>query len=243
MRTEAHVAGLSVTVLLHLVLGAIVVSRGEEGCGGGGAEASEFEEAETIEAALAMKEVKPKDRQPQKQKKEKYQPVPAPKLATDKAAMPEPPEPEKPKEKPRLTPREDEIDPASVLQKHREQDETLSTTGAEEVPTEGAADGSKWGSEREAKGDPYVARLIDEHIKSGWAVPSLEQGSGVAVGCVRLDAEGRIQTRELKERSKNANLDRSVEQALDAATDMDEPVPDHLKNLLTVKGICINFKL
>jgi hypothetical protein len=241
VRPGAHLLGMSVTVLLHAGLVFVAITRGDAlGCGGGGtAEASDFEEAETIEAALAFKKIAPKDRQPQKQKKEKYAPVDGPKLATDPTTKPEVvPE----KDKPKMVPREDEIDPASILRKNREQDESLSSTGAEELPVEGADDGSEWGTERDAKGDPYVGELTGR-IKSAWTVPSLEQGSGAAVGCVRLDKAGKIQTRELKDRSKNANLDRSVEEALSGAPDMETPVPDHLVKLLTVKGICINFKL
>jgi hypothetical protein len=234
------VAGIGLTALLHGALIFLVLSKGEAmGCGGGGgdAEASGFEEAETIEAALAFKKVAPKDRQPQKQKKEKYAPVDAPRVSNDPSAIPDDKKPD-----PKIAPRPDEIDPASILHKNRVQDENLSSTGADELPREGADDGSEWGTERDAKGDPYVGELVGR-VKSGWTVPALETGSGLAKGCVRLDGDGKIKARELAKRSSNANLDRSVEEALRTAPDMEAPVPDHLLELLTVKGLCINFNL
>jgi hypothetical protein len=236
---KPFVVGVSLTVLLHAALVLLTVTNGEAlGCGGGaGAEASTFEEAEVIEAALAFKAVKPKDKQPQKQKKQTFAPVDAPKISNDATQIPD----EKPPE-PKIAPTPEEIDPASVLKKNRVQDEDLSSTGVEELPREGADDGSEWGTERDAKGDPYVGELVGR-IKTGWEVPALETGSGKAVGCVRLDKGGRIVFTDIKERSKNANLDRSVEEALRAAPAMEAPVPDHLIRLLTEKGLCINFTL
>jgi hypothetical protein len=224
--------------VLHASLVLLTVGGGEAlGCEGrGGALASRFEEAQTIEASLAFKKVSPKDRQPQKQRKQKFAPVDPIKLSTDPSQTPE-----DRKEQP-LPPREDEIDPAETLNKNRAQDETLSSTGAEELPRDGADDGSEWGTERDARGEPYVGELKGR-IHSAWKVPALETGAGKAVGCVRLDRAGTIKDRELKERSKNANLDRSVEEALREAPAMEAPVPDHLVDLLTVKGICFNFKL
>jgi outer membrane biosynthesis protein TonB len=240
LNREPIFIGVSLTVLLHVGLIFLTISHGDTlGCdSGGGAQAQTFEEAETIEASLAYKKVSPKDKQPQKQKKEKYAPVDQIKLSNDASQTPE--EVKKPDHP--ITPTEDEIDPASVLRKNRQQDENLSSTGTDELPQEGADDGSEWGTALDARGDPYVGELVGR-VKSAWAIPSLEAGSGTAVGCVRLAKDGSITDRELKERSKNANLDRSVEEAMRAAPAMEAPVPDHLVQLLTVRGICINFKL
>lgn len=233
--------GLAATLLLHLFIVGGVVSKGaNEGCGGGGgvASATDFGQAETIEASLAFKEVKPKTKQPQKKKKQKFKPTPE-----DGASKDETKTPEKEPEKEKIPVEPDEIDIASILEKNRKQDEDLSDTGSDEVPVEGAADGSAdWGTETEARGDPYVGELKGR-IYSVWKVPALETGSGQAIGCVRLKEDGEILDRELKKRSKNTNLDRSVEVALKTAPNMEEPVPDKLKTLLTVKGICFNFEL
>lgn len=232
--------GLAATVLLHIfIVGGIVSKGANEGCGGDEvAGASDFKQAETIEASLAFKEVKPKNKQPQKKKKQKFAPTPEDGASKDELKTPD----EKPPEE-KIRVDKDEVDFASILEKNRRQDEDLSDTGSDEVPVEGAADGSKdWGTETEARGDPYLAELKGR-IYSVWKVPTLETGTGTAIGCIRLKEDGEILDRELKTRSKNTNLDRSVEVALKTAPNMDEPVPDKLKTLLTVKGICFPFKL
>jgi len=256
------IGGLVVTVLLHAALVVVTISK----LGGDSAAASDpserFDESITIEAALAFKEVQPQSRQPVKQKKEKYAPpveevpVPAetpppvpppepeaPKIDTDNQVQAEePPKAAKEKPKHKVKPRLDEIDPESILEKNRVQDEDLSETGVDEVPKEGSADGSEWGSERDARGDPYAGELRGR-IESVWSVPSVETGTGVAQGCVKLDEDGKIVDRHVKKKSGNANLDRSVELALKQAPDMEDPVPEHLIDLITVKGICFRFTL
>ena len=248
--------GLVVTVALHAGLAVVALSHMGSGSDANAADPS-FDNAVTIEASLAFKEVKPESRQPQKQKKETYappveeapvepeapEPVPeAPKIDTDPIEQPE--EAVAPKEKPKhkVKPKPEEIDIKSTLEKNRAQDDDLSSTGVDEVPKEGSADGSKWGTERDARGHPYAAELKGR-IYSAWSVPSLETGSGEAHGCVKLDIFGKIVDRAVKKKSGNANLDRSVELALKQAPDMEEPVPDDLLNLITVKGICFRFTI
>lgn len=231
--------GFVLTFFLHAFLGGLIVAKKDDaGCGGGSAVASNFEDAETIEASLAFKKKEIKSRQPQKRKKKKFKPRVEEAASRDAEKKPE----KKEKEEDKLRPEPDEIDFESILDKNRKQDEELSDFGAEEIPQEGAADGSEWGTEVEARGDPYVGELKGR-IYAAWKVPTLETGSGAAIGCVRLDEDGKIVERELKQRSKNSNLDRSVELALKESSDMEEPVPSHLVNLLTVKGICFNFVL
>ena len=232
-------SGLAATLLLHLLVAGLVVAKNDDsGCGGGAtADATEFARAETIEASLAFKEVKPKNKQPQKKKKRKFRPK-----EQDGASKVETHKPEQKKKDKRLRPEEDEIDFNSILNKNRKQDEDLSDTGSDEMPVEGSAAGSEWGTEKQARGDPYVGELKGR-VYSVWKVPALETGTGVAIGCVRLNTDGEIVDRELKERSKNSNLDRSVEVALKDAPAMDRPVPDKLKTLLTVNGICFKFVL
>jgi len=231
--------GLLVTVLLHAgLVGVALLHMG--GDSAADPAASRFENAVTIEASLAFKEVKPESRQPQKQKKETYSPPEVPKIDTDPIAQPEEPVPERPKHK--VRPKPEEIDIKKTLAKNRAQDDDLSSTGVDEVPREGSADGSKWGTETDAKGHPYAAELKGR-IYSAWTVPSLETGSGEAQGCVKLDGDGKIVDRHVKKKSGNANLDRSVELALKQAPDMEEPVPEDLRSLITVKGICFRFTI
>jgi hypothetical protein len=235
---ELKFGGLAVTVLLHAgLVGAALLHMGTDSSAD--TASSRFDNAVTIEAALAFKEVKPKNRQPQKQKKETYRPPEEQKIATTPVPVPEEPV-EKPKHK--VKPKPEEIDISKTLAKNRAQDDDLSSTGVEEVPREGAADGSKWGTETDAKGHPYAAELKGR-IYSAWSVPSLETGSGEAQGCVKLDESGKIVDRHVKKKSGNANLDRSVELALKQAPDMEEPVPEDLRALITVKGICFRFTI
>jgi len=238
--TPSMLTGLAFTLLLHLFVAGLVVAKNDgTGCGGSDASGStNFAQAEVIEASLAFKEVKPKNKQPQKKKKQKFRPK-----TEDGASKRETVDPKKDKPKKETLPvDDDEVDINSILDKHRKQDEDLSDTGSEEVPVEGSSQGSEWGTEKEARGDPYVGELRGR-IYDAWKVPALETGNGKAIGCVRLDKEGAIVDRELKKRSKNTNLDRSVEVALKNAPAMETPVPDALINLLTVKGICFNFAL
>lgn len=236
---ELRFAGISVTVLLHGALVALAVAQSGRGCSGGSADAAaRFDKSVTIEASLAFKEVKPKSRQPQKKRRKLYQPPETQHIATDNKTEPEPPK----KDDHKIKPNKDEIDINSVLKKHHMSDDDLSTHGVDEVPVKGSANGSEWGTEEDAKGDPYAGELKGRIYKA-WKVPSLETGTGKALGCVKLDKSGKIVDHLIKQKSGNANLDRSVELALRQATDMDKAVPDKLVNLLTVKGICFEFEL
>ena len=233
--TQSIFSGVAVTLMLHLALGAMLLAK-QDSCGSTSGGNGEFEEATTIQAALAFKEVAPKNKQPQKKKKQKFKPK------KEKGASKVDTPPPRKKEEKTVPVEPDEIDIEAIMNKNRKQDEDLSDTGSEEVPVEGAADGSQWGTAKEARGDPYVGELSGRVI-TGWKVPALETGTGLTEGCVKLNEKGEIVERHIKKRSKNSNLNRSVELALKDAPDMEEPVPEHLVHLLTVKGICINFKL
>lgn len=238
-KSEAHFAGLSLTFLLHAGIVVLLLSRGDDaGCSGGSdADAAKrFEDSQTIEASLAFKAVEPKDRQPQKQKKKKYAPDDNAPVIADADAGPRQDAPDH-----KIKVRPDEVDIASILEKNRQQNPDLSSTGADEIPKEGSAGGSEWGTEKDAKGHPYAGELKGR-IHSAWELPAIEQGGGEAHGCVKLDKDGKIVDRFVKHKSGNANLDRSVELALRQAPDMTEPVPDDLIDLMTVKGICFRFK-
>ncbi len=231
---------MSLTVLIHLALiAALVSTQGEDGCAGSANASGEddpFADAETIEAALAIKEVKPKNKQPVKQKIKKFRPVDRG-VSTDPKAKP--PDEKLPKHK--LKVEEAEVDMASILNKNRTQDQDLSSTGEEKVPVEGSVKGSEWGTERDAKGDPYVGELRGR-IESVWELPTLVEDSGRVRGCVKLNAKGKIIDSAIKRFSKNSDLNRSVKLALRKAPPMDKPVPGHLVELLTVRGICLDFK-
>ena len=231
-------AGMIVTGILHLgIIGVLLAGEQLFGWGASADAEERFASSETIEAALAFKAVDPKTKQPQKQKKKKYRPDDRAPVIKDETAPPRD-ETKPPDHKVKVKP--DEVDINSILEKNKLQDESLSSTGAEEVPKEGSTDGSEWGTEKDAKGHPYAGELKGR-IYGAWQLPSLEQGSGEAVGCVKLDRDGKIVDRHVKQKSGNANLDRSVELALKQAPDMETPVPDDLIDLMTAKGICFRF--
>lgn len=238
MRAEQHIVGVSLTVLLHLGLALAVVVQGE--CGwlseSKADTGSKFKDARIIEAGLARKAVEKKSKQPQKKKKLKFKPPEGVKVARDKAVVKED------DDKKKMRPEPDEVDISSILDKNRVQEPDLSSHGSDEVPVEGSKDGSEWGTLKEAKGDPYVGELYGR-ISSVWAVPTLEKEAGRVEGCVRLDESGKIVDSEIRKRSSNANLNRSVKLALKKAPSMEKPVPSHLKELLTVTGICFPFEI
>ena len=240
MKMEHHVVGISLTVLLHLGMGLMAASQNECGWLAGSKDANaasdRFKDARVIEAGLARKKIEPKSKQPQKQKKKQFKQPEGLKVARDEAKIKET------EEKPKLRPDPDEIDINSILEKNRTQDPDLSTHGSDEVPQEGSDQGSEWGTEKEAKGDPYVGELKGR-IYSVWQVPSLETGTGKTVGCVRLNESGKIVDSDVTKKSKNSNLNRSVYLALKKAPAMEDPVPGKLKELLTVRGICFEFRL
>lgn len=233
---DSIISGIGAAVFLHMILVGFLLLTDTSPKAEAEVETN-FGQAQTIEASLAFKEVKPKSKQPQKKKKKKFKP-----RVEDGASKKEKLDPKKEKKNKPVPVEEDEIDYTSILEKNRKQDEELSDTGSEEIPVEGSTTGSEWGSEKDARGDPYVGELKGR-INSEWKVPSLETEGGTAIGCVRLDEDGKIVDRELKKRSKNRNLARSVEVALKNATDMEKPVPAKLKSLLTVQGVCFKFSL
>lgn len=197
-----------------------------------------FANAQTIEAALAFKAVDPKSKQPVKEKKKKFRPK-------DEGVSRDPDaKPRDKKDDPdhKVAVEDHEIDFESTLRKNRQEDPDKSSTGVDQKPIEGSATGSEWGTEREAKGNPYAGELKGR-IHSVWEVPSLETEGGSALGCVRLNRDGKIIDSKLKKPSKNSNLNRSVRLALKKAPPMEKPVPADMIDLLTVKGICFRFEL
>jgi hypothetical protein len=227
--------GIVITVLLHVGLGTALAIMDKDDDDKRSLLSSLDDDAVVIEASLAFKSEEQKSRQPQKKKAAPKIAPPENKVTMDANAAPST-EPDKP-----IPP--DKIDINSIIEKNDDID--LSEDGEEtgtEVPQLGSQDGSEWGTDTEAKGDPYVGELHGR-IKKVWKLPTLETETGEALGCVRLDVEGKIAERTLWKKSGIANLDRSVNEALRNASDMEEPVPPHLMFLLTKKGICFRFKL
>jgi len=234
MTTRLHVIGVIASVILHG--GALAAVWSYKGIQVAPDDSNFFDRAHVIEAGLAMRKAPKKKRQPQKKKKKTYRPKEAAKISRDADRTPV-----KATAKKDLPPKADEIDFASVLEKNREQDEDLSTHGSDDVG-QGDEETSFSGRLAHAKGDPYVA-LLAEQIYNTWKVPSLETAGGSVLGCILLEPDGKIAKFEVKRKSKNSNLNRSVYLALKNAPAMAEPVPDRVKGLLTGTGICLNFNM
>ncbi len=232
---QLQTMGIVVTILLHIGLGSAIAFMDTKDEEKRKVLLSERDDFETIEAALAFKAPEAKKRLPQKKKNPKVAPPPEVGVSRDADAKPVKRDDTKP-------PPPDFVDPTKTFGKVDDIDLSEEPTEGGEDQQVGSPDGSKWGTQAEAKGDPYVGELVGRVYKE-WKVPSLEAQTGTAHGCVRLDKDGKIVVRKVERKSGIANLDRSVSEALKNASDMEEPVPEHLFNLLTRKGICIAFKL
>jgi hypothetical protein len=180
-----HALGLTMTIAVHVgVLVAIVVMNHIEH-----ARATKIEEKpyQAIEAGLAIKKKStsaPKSKLPQKDQPPPVKPPDAPKIATNPDVVPQP------KDKKKEAP-PDQAE--SVFDKYRKMD----TKANEEVETEGADDGSEFGTLERAKGDPYVGELIGR-MTTDFIVPSVVSDRALKTwGCVKLDADGKITDRAL----------------------------------------------
>lgn len=206
--------------------------------GSAGAAASNLGEMETIEASLAYK--KASKSQPQKQ----FRPPPPPEEATglshDETKAPTPPDPTK-KAPP---PTDDKINPADYKKFARTDDDMPVGNPSDEAV--GAFDGSEYGFAEETRGDPYFQKLVADLVH-GWEYPEILADTGTPVGCLHLEASGKIAETKFKEKSGTAELDDSVERALAAIKKLrnDEPVavPPHLLRAATTKWICFKFKV
>ncbi|RMH39006.1 MAG: hypothetical protein D6689_17980 [Deltaproteobacteria bacterium] len=233
------VLGIALTVLMHGLLGTALALLDRDRSDDGPRLRRLDDNAVVIEASLAYKRTtRRKTRQPQKKK---APPKVAPPEATRLTANPDAPA-KPPERNDRVRPQDIDVD--AVLAKHRNVDlfDDEADVAGDSEPEVGSAEGSEWGTAEEARGDPYVGELHGR-IKKVWKIPTLATNPGAVLGCVRLDPSGKIVAREVRERSGDATLDRSVVEALRNATDMDKPVPPHLTDLLTKKGVCFRFLL
>jgi len=210
------------------------------------------QELQHIEAGLAVKSKSTKGRktkQPQKDVARKISPNDVV-VSKDDQAKPE--DKDKPKdEKPKP---EDEIDPEAIFKKHREGAEGTPTTdpavaenGSDEESKAGQADGSEFGRLEKAKGDPYVGELVGRMtVNPELEVPStVPEGQGlVTYGCIKLRADGSIANRQLDPDSKSNNpaFNSAVLRRLQQTTDMEQPVPENLRDMLVEKWACVPYR-
>jgi len=235
-----------VTILIHgaVIGGGYAMNRIDQGKAERRAKLGE-DEYQAIEAGLAIRAKsaagKTKSKLPQKDMAEKVKPD-VEGVAMDPNKVPATP---KKDDKQHASP--DMVDPNSTFNKFRKADSVgkANTTGegADDENVAGKADGSDWGTLEDAKGDPYAGELAGRVTKD-FDVPSLVGTQGLkALGCVRLNREGRIVERSVEKKSGNPTFDRAVEKSVAQATDMEAPVPDRLVKIMVKKSICFEFKL
>lgn len=239
-------AGIAMTVGLHIVVGVGVAVAGYFDGKSTVRKATLAEEQyQTIEAGLAIKKKSTgkKSSLPQKDVAPKVKQPDAPGVVTNADA---PPDPNKKKDDEYTPP--DKQDPSSVFDKFRNVDTgeqaSADTTAKDSENVEGAADGHEFGTLDKAKGDPYVGELIGRMTKD-FTVPSVVTETGLETwGCVKLEASGKMDEWKIDpdHKSRSHAFNSAVEDRLKQTTDMEQPVPDHLKPLLVEQYACVKFK-
>jgi hypothetical protein len=240
-RLGAHALGLGLTLSLHAALAVVMVVLNAH------AERREARREEppyqAIEAGLAIKKKSTsgqKSKLPQKELTQKVAPPEAPKIASNPDVVPSTDKKDK-----RPPPPPDAVDPKSVFDKYRKMDTgaAVGDGSTDESNEEGSEDGSEFGTLERAKGDPYIGELIGRMVKD-FVVPSVVSDSSHKTwGCVKLDDSGKIVERKVdpEHKSRSHAFNSAVEERLRLTTDMDKPVPNHLKKLLVENFACATY--
>ncbi len=226
-------AGGSLLIMIGMIVPAIVWASSAAIADDG----PNLPEMEAIEATLAYK--KPNTpKQPQKQFQAPPPEEKQPGLSFDDQKKPDDKKPDD--KKPKAT----EPTPDDYKKYKRTDDD-----GPVGKPTDedvGAFDGSEHGFADVSKGDPYFQKLVGD-LLAGWEYPKILADSGEPVGCLHLDAAGKIVETKFKEKSGSSELDDSVERALasvkKARNETPIPVPTHLLRQATTQWVCFKFKV
>jgi len=235
-----HVVGIVVTIGVHGLVLAALIGMNHLDTGHAQKRASlADEQVTTIEAGLAFKSKTSKgkkSRLPRKDVAPKVKPPEGFRPASSDAPAPSKDDPAAP---------DDKQDARSTFDKFRDVDtgeQVGSNDGADDATQAGADDGSEFGTIEKAKGDPYVGELIGRMI-TDFVIPSTVEPGQTAWGCVQLDASGKIVDRKLDPDHKSTShaYNSAVEERLEKTTDMEAPVPAHLKPLLVDQFACVIF--
>jgi hypothetical protein len=227
---RAHVLGLGITLGVHLGVVALMFFMN---VAHSSTPPRPEREMVAIEAGLAIKKKSiegPKSKMPQKEDQPKVKPPEQQAVARNPDVVP-PPADKKPK-KP-------DPDTQSVFDRFRKMD----TTSTDTREVQGADDGSEFGTLERAKGDPYVGELIGRMI-ADFTVPSVVSDTKLLThGCVKLGDDGTIRERAIdpENKSRSHAFNSAVERRLQETTDMDKPVPNHLKKMLVGKFVCATY--
>lgn len=194
-------------------------------------------EMEAIEATLAYK----KPNTPTQPQKQFQAPPPQDKpqgLSLDDQKKPDDKKPDDPK------PKTTEPTPADYNKYKRTGDDV--PVGKPTDEDVGAFDGDEHGFADVSKGDPYFQKLVGD-LLAGWEYPEILADGGVPVGCLHIDATGKIVETKFKEKSGSSELDDSVDRALasvkKARNETPIPVPTHLLRQATTQWVCFKFKV
>jgi hypothetical protein len=230
-----HAISAGGTIFVALLVVALATLDHEHGCGGAPSEAGpDLTKLEAIEVSVA-RPAKPA-KQPQKQHRDAVHKNDIGVSHDDKQPPPDPKK-KKPDDKPQK-PDDDKDGPATNI------DDSDTPVGK---PTSdiGQFNPNKFGNADVDKGDPYLRDVVKD-VLAGWEFPKILDAQGVPIGCVHLDADGKVVDTKFKQKSGNDDLDDSVERALKAFKDTrnkdPKPVPTNLLDI-TTEWVCFQFKL
>ncbi|MGN6109336.1 MAG: TonB C-terminal domain-containing protein [Kofleriaceae bacterium] len=226
MHTVAAVGAALLSAALSLPTLYFSASRGESG-------PPPLEDMEAIEASIAVR------KKPAKQPQKKFQPPP-PEVKPEGVSRDEnkKPDEKKPDEK-KPTPAA-QTDPLAKFRRPVDDDAPVGK------PTEdvGNFNDNDRGFAEETKGDPFFQRIARD-INESWEFPKILDAKGAAIGCLHIQADGKIAKWKLDQRSGDNSLDDSVERALKKVEQLrnanPEPVPTHLLKKATTRWTCFKF--
>ena len=195
-----------------------------------------LKEMMTIEASLAKKAEKKV--QPQKELKT---PEPPPKPEGVSRDENKKPEEKKPEEKKPPKPKDDKPIDLSKF-KHPTDDEPQ--PGAKPTTDIGTFDGSEKGFAPMNAGNPYWQHLVAD-FHQVWEIPQISKVNGAAVGCIHIEADGKIVAVKFDTPSGDETLDDSVQRAMKATqkarNEKPQPVPTEQLGVIK-KWVCFRFK-
>jgi hypothetical protein len=239
---KAAAYGAVITLVLHLGVAAAIFVMNE--IDRSHVQKQTEEKYTSIEAGLAIKKKAQEGKKsalPQKDVAPKVKPPEAPGIAKNPDVVPKEDKKEKPT--PQYVP-PDATQAKSIFDKYRHTD-TGATSGGDHSDQSQAGDenGSEFGTLERAKGDPYIGELIGR-MTTDFIVPTVVSDQSLLTwGCVKLDDGGKITDRKIdpEKKSRSYAFNSAVDERLKRTTDMDKPVPSHLKKMLVGKFVCATY--
>jgi len=190
----------------------------------------------TIEATLAYKAPNA-PKQPQKKTQEKEPEVKPEGVSIDDKQIP-PPDPPKKKDDPKKQDPKD-VDPLKKFEHPHDSDTPTSDKPTDNVPP---FDGSKFGTDRTTTGHPFWQKL---RADLAWEYPQILNAAQPTIGCIHLDADGKIPEIQIHTKSGDESLDDAAERSLKKLqklrNDNPIPVPVELLRSATTEWACFKF--